>query len=60
MLSTYIQEAIGGRLSVTVYTVNGYQLKGSIIAEFEDHVLIFSNGKKRMVYKHAISTIEPA
>ena len=44
---------------VSVYLVNGFQMKG-IITGFDSYVVIVnSRGIKNMVFKHAISTISP-
>jgi host factor-I protein len=44
---------------VTIYLINGYQIKG-IIKGFDNYVVIIENGEKQqLVYKHAISTITP-
>ncbi|NLX61340.1 MAG: RNA chaperone Hfq [Tissierellia bacterium] len=44
---------------VTIYLINGYQIKG-YIKGFDNYVLIIENNdKQQMVYKHAISTITP-
>ena len=44
---------------VTVFLTNGYQIKG-IVKGFDNYViLINTDGKMQMVYKHAISTITP-
>lgn len=47
------------KLPVIIYTMNGYQIKGTII-EFSDTVIVVltETGKKQMVYKHGISTID--
>ncbi|MEW6275867.1 MAG: RNA chaperone Hfq [Bacillota bacterium] len=46
-------------LPVTIFLVNGFQLKG-IIKGFDNFTVIMeSDGKQMMVYKHAISTISP-
>ncbi|HHX94272.1 MAG TPA: RNA chaperone Hfq [Clostridia bacterium] len=46
--------------SITVFLVNGFQLRG-IVKGFDNFtVVIESDGKQQMVYKHAISTIVPA
>jgi len=46
-------------LPVTIFLVNGFQLKG-IIKGFDNFTVILeSDGKQMMVYKHAISTISP-
>ncbi|NLY67673.1 MAG: RNA chaperone Hfq [Tissierellia bacterium] len=45
---------------VTVYLINGYQIKG-YIKGFDNYILIIENNEKQhMVYKHAISTITPS
>ncbi len=44
---------------VTIYLINGYQIKG-IIRGFDNYVVIVENGEKQqLIYKHAISTITP-
>ncbi len=47
-------------IPVTVFLVNGFQLRG-IVTGFDSFVVtVDSEGKQQMVYKHAISTIVPA
>jgi len=44
---------------VTVFLVNGFQLRG-IVRGFDSFVVVLdSEGKQQMIYKHAISTIVP-
>lgn len=44
---------------VTIFLVNGYQLKG-VLRGFDNFTLILeADGKQQLVYKHAISTIAP-
>jgi host factor-I protein len=39
--------------------MNGYQLRG-LVKGFDNYTLILdSDGKQQMIYKHAISTISP-
>lgn len=46
--------------SIQVYLTNGFQLKG-IVRGFDNFIVILeSEGKQQMIYKHAISTIIPA
>jgi host factor-I protein len=46
-------------IPVTIYLVNGFQLKG-IVKGFDNFTVILDfEGKQQMVYKHAISTIMP-
>lgn len=59
MIDSYIDEVINARKEVGVITINGFHVKGRIIHDFADHIVILSEGKKKMLYKHAISTIYP-
>lgn len=46
-------------IPTTVFLINGFQLKG-IVRGFDNFTVILeSEGKQSMVYKHAISTISP-
>lgn len=44
---------------VTVYLVNGFQLKGLVKGFDNFTVFLDVEGKQQMIYKHAISTIMP-
>ena len=44
---------------VTLFLMNGFQLKG-VVRGFDNFaVLVDSEGRQQMIYKHAISTISP-
>ncbi len=44
---------------VTLFLMNGYQLRG-VITGFDPYVVVVnSDGKQQIIYKHAISTIAP-
>ena len=48
-----------GGYPVTVFLVNGFQLRG-VVAGFDSFTLILdSDGKQQMIYKHAVSTVVP-
>ena len=47
------------RMGATVFLVNGFQIRGEIRGFDSFVVVIYSDGKQQMVYKHAISTIVP-
>lgn len=47
------------KLPVTVFLMNGFQLRGIIRAFDNFTVVLDSEGKQQMIYKHAISTIVP-
>ncbi len=44
---------------VTVFLLNGFQLRGLIKGFDNFTVLIESEGKQQLIYKHAISTFVP-
>ncbi len=44
---------------ITIYLVNGYQLKG-FVKGFDNYTIVMEmDGKQQLVYKHAVSTITP-
>lgn len=55
----YLASVRKNRLNVTMFLMNGYQLRG-VITGFDPFVVILvSDSKQQMIYKHAISTIVP-
>lgn len=46
-------------IAVTIYLTNGFQLKGMVKGFDNFTVILDSDGKQQLVYKHAISTISP-
>ena len=48
------------KIPVTLFLMNGFQLRG-VVRSFDSFVvLIDADGRKQMIYKHAISTVAPA
>ena len=47
------------RVAVTIYLVNGFQLKGLVKGFDNFTVIVEIEGKYQLVYKHAISTVAP-
>lgn len=47
------------RANVTMFLMNGYQLRGTIAGFDPFVVVLMSDGKQQVIYKHAISTITP-
>ena len=46
--------------AVTIFLTNGFQLRG-VVKGFDNFTVILdTDGKQQLVYKHAISTIVPA
>ena len=49
-----------GKIPVTLFLMNGFQLRG-VVRSFDSFVvLIDADGRQQMIYKHAISTVAPA
>lgn len=46
-------------IPVTVYLTNGFQIRGVIKAFDNFTIIVDSEGKQQMIYKHAISTFTP-
>lgn len=46
-------------ISVTVFLLNGFQLRGLVKAFDNFTVILETEGKQQLVYKHAISTFSP-
>ena len=59
-MNEYIRDAISRKLSVKVITLNGYQMCCTIVSQDDTCVIVNVGNRKKMVYKHAISTIEAA
>lgn len=56
----FLNQVRKDNVGVTIYLINGVQLKG-MVRGFDNFTVILENeGKQLMVYKHAISTISPA
>ncbi len=56
---TFLNHVRKERLSISVFLVNGFQLKG-IVKGFDNYTIILdTEGKQQLVYKHAISTLIP-
>ncbi|MBP9920749.1 MULTISPECIES: RNA chaperone Hfq [Proteiniclasticum] len=47
------------KMTVTIHLVNGFQLKG-MVRGFDNYVIVLETEDKQMlVYKHAVTTITP-
>ena len=47
------------RVPVTMFLMNGFQLRGTITGFDSFVVVLVTDGKQQMIYKHAISTLAP-
>ena len=55
----FLNQARRERTPLTVFLVNGFQMRG-VVHGFDSYVLILhSDHRQQMIYKHAISTIIP-
>ena len=55
----FLTRARAERVAVTLFLMNGFQLRGVLRAFDSFTVVIDSDGKQQLIYKHAISTIAP-
>lgn len=56
----FLNAARRDRTPVTVFLMNGFQMKG-IIRGFDSFVVLLdSDGRQQMIYKHALSIITPS
>lgn len=56
---SFLNQVRKENIAVTIYLVNGFQLKGNVKGFDNFTVILEIEGKQQMVYKHAISTIAP-
>ena len=55
----FLNELRVQRIPVTLFLVNGFQQRG-VVSSFDGFtLLLLSEGKQYLIYKHAISTIVP-
>ena len=54
-----LQEVSRDKVPVTLFLMNGFQLRGVITGHDSFVVVLVSDGKQQMIYKHAISTLAP-
>ena len=54
-----LKEVRKDKVPVTLFLMNGFQLRG-VITGFDSFVVVLvTDGKQQMIYKHAISTLAP-
>ena len=54
-----LKEVKRERVPVTLFLMNGFQLRGTITGFDSFVVVLVTDGKQQMIYKHAISTLAP-
>lgn len=57
----FLNNARKERIAVTIYLINGVQVKGHVKG-FDSYIILLEDEKKQqnMIYKHAVSTILPS
>ncbi len=55
----FLNQARRDKTPLTLFLINGFQLRGTILSFDQFAVLLLSEGKQNLIYKHAISTIQP-
>ena len=54
-----LREVRKEKVPVTLFLMNGFQLRGTITGYDSFVVVQVTDGKQQMIYKHAISTLAP-
>lgn len=54
-----LKECRKDKVPVTLFLMNGFQLRGIVTGYDSFVVVLVSDGKQQMIYKHAISTLAP-
>ena len=57
---TFLNNMRKNNIFVTVFLLNGFQLKGLVKSYDNFTVLLETDGKQQLIYKHAISTFVPS
>ena len=55
----FLNQARKENVPVTVFLTNGFQLRGLVKGFDSFTVVLDSDGKQQMIYKHALSTVVP-
>ncbi len=56
----FLNQARRERQIVTVFLMNGFQMRGVVRGFDSFTVVLETDGKQQLIYKHAISTLVPA
>ncbi|GAB2548383.1 RNA chaperone Hfq [Gracilibacillus alcaliphilus] len=56
----YLNQLRKERIFTTVFLTNGFQLRGTVKAFDNFTVLLETEGKQQLIFKHAISTFVPS
>ena len=56
---TFLTQVRRERRQVTVFLMNGFQMRGYVSGFDAFTLVLMTDGKQQVIYKHAISTIVP-
>ena len=56
----FLTQARRERRQVTMFLMNGFQMRGTITGFDAFTVVLTAEGKQNLIYKHAISTVSPS
>jgi len=54
-----LTEIYENQIPFTLFTMNGYQLRGILLGWDDNVIIIEVDGRQQMIYKHAVSTLAP-
>jgi host factor-I protein len=55
----FLNQVRKDKILVTIFLVNGFQIKGLVKGFDNFTVIVEVDGRQKLVYKHAMSTVEP-
>ena len=59
LLNEMLEEIVNEQVPVTLFLMNGFQIRG-VVSRFDDvSIAIVADGKQQLLLKHASSTIAP-
>ena len=56
---SFLTQARRGRIPLVVFLMNGFQMRGVLTGYDNFVILLQTENKQQMIYKHAVSTIVP-
>ncbi len=56
----FLNTARKEKITVTIFLISGYQIRGQVKGFDNFTILIDSEGTQQLIYKHAISTLIPS
>jgi host factor-I protein len=57
---SFLRAVRRGHIAVTLFLMNGFQLRGVVTGYDSYAVVVSTEGRQQLIYKHAISTIVPS